>query len=93
MKRKAAALLAAVFLLLETVCVPSLAVENVYFTAINDNVMPMNDETMPFWSGGFLYIPISIFSGEVYRELEIGYIPNTAEQQQDTQPVFTVTAS
>lgn len=80
MKRKAAALLAAVFLLLETVCVPSLAVENVYFTAINDNVMPMNDETMPFWSGGFLYIPISIFSGEVYRELEIGYIPNAGRQ-------------
>lgn len=29
----------------------------VFFTAVNEQLLPLNDETMPFWSGGVLYIP------------------------------------
>ena len=27
-----------------------------YFTAVNDQLMPLNDETMPFYSNGVLYV-------------------------------------
>lgn len=39
------------------------AVGSVYFTAANDNVLDLTDDTMPFWSGGLIYVPSTIFSG------------------------------
>ena len=42
--------------------VRSLAAGNVYFLSVNDNLCPMNDATMPFWSGGNLYVPHTVFS-------------------------------
>ena len=36
----------------------------VYFTAVNDQLLPdLSDETMPFWSGGRLYIPSTVITG------------------------------
>ena len=36
----------------------------VYFTAVNDQLLPdLSDETMPFWSGGRLYIPSTVVTG------------------------------
>ena len=32
-----------------------------YFTAINDTVMELRDETMPFSSGGEIYVPYTMF--------------------------------
>lgn len=34
---------------------------DLYFTAINDSVSPLTSETMPFWSGGTIYVPYSVF--------------------------------
>ncbi|MGM9618562.1 MAG: hypothetical protein ACI3W8_01810 [Oscillospiraceae bacterium] len=33
----------------------------VYFTASNDTLLELSDETMPFWSGGLFYVPVSAF--------------------------------
>ena len=42
--------------------------------AVNSEVLSLSDATMPFWSGGYLYIPASIFTGTVRKELGINYI-------------------
>ena len=36
----------------------------VYFTAVNDQLLPdLSDGTMPFWSGGRLYVPYTAIAG------------------------------
>ena len=61
-KRILAALLCAMTLAL--LAVPSAAARTVYFTAVNENVLELKDETMPFWSGQYLYVDGSIFVSE-----------------------------
>lgn len=34
---------------------------NLYFTAINDSMPPLTSDTMPFWSGGSIYVPYTLF--------------------------------
>lgn len=34
---------------------------SLYFTAINDSIPPLTADTMPFWSGGQLYVPYTVF--------------------------------
>lgn len=34
---------------------------DLYFTSINDTVLPLTADTMPFWSGGILYVPYTVF--------------------------------
>lgn len=36
---------------------------DVYFTAVNEQVLELNSETMPFWSGGVLYVSSRLFEG------------------------------
>lgn len=76
MKRRAALVLLAVLMALGLSTLSAAAGRSVYFLAVNDTVLPLSDETMPFWENGYLYIPSTIFAGDVYKELEIGYIPN-----------------
>lgn len=40
--------------------VPVSAAE-LYFTSLNDNLLPLTNETMPVWSGGILYVPYTTF--------------------------------
>ena len=54
-----------------------LAAESVYFTAVNENVCPLNDETMPFWSGGTLYVPSPVLSS---YDLGLSYVRDTSAQ-------------
>jgi hypothetical protein len=63
-RRKTAALLCAVILLAELVPVPARAVENVYFPAVNETLLEVTDATMPFWSGGYLYVCTTLFSNQ-----------------------------
>ena len=35
--------------------------ENTYFTAVNDKLMPLTTETMPFWSNNVLYVCCTAF--------------------------------
>lgn len=80
MKRRAALVLLAVLMALGLSTLSAAAGRSVYFLAVNDTVLPLSDETMPFWENGYLYIPSTIFAGDVYKELEIGYIPNQSRQ-------------
>ena len=75
MRRKLAALALCLVLVFQMAPVPSEAAGSVYFTAVNKNVLPLSDETMPFWSGGYLYVPSTIFTG-VGRDLGVSYYPN-----------------
>ena len=79
MRRKLAALLLCLLLVFQLSPVPSGAAETVYFTAVNKNVLTLSDDTMPFWSGGYLYVPSTIFTGEG-RDLGVSYYPNIARQ-------------
>lgn len=69
MKRRiTAALLAlAVLLLLSP---GQAAAEGVYFTAANEQLMELNDENMPFYSGSVLYVSSRLFDG---TELGVSY--------------------
>ncbi len=51
MKRRAAALLLGLLLVLQLALPPVRAEERVYFTAVGGYVLPLSDNTMPFWSG------------------------------------------
>ena len=70
MRRKLLAALACAVLLIQ-LAVPAMAAGEVYFTAVNKNVLELSDATMPFWSGGYLYVPSTIFTG-VNRDLGVG---------------------
>lgn len=74
---RATALLFAVLLLAGTVLPPAAAADTVYFTAINETILPLSDATMPFWSDGYLYVSTSAFSG---GGLGIYYSRNTLKQ-------------
>lgn len=72
-RQKWAALALALVLLVQPLFLSARAAPTVYFTAVNDYVLDLNDETMPFWSGGYLYLPSTIFTGSVGRQLGISY--------------------
>ena len=78
MRRKLLATLACVVLLVQ-LTVPVMAAGTVYFTAVNKNVLELSDATMPFWSGGYLYVPSTIFSG-VNRDLGVGVATISGEE-------------
>lgn len=80
MKRRAAALALCVLLVLPLASVPAGAAGNVYFTAAGNEILPLNDSTMPFWSGGYLYIASSIFTGQVNRSLGVACLPGNVSR-------------
>lgn len=47
--------------------------EGVYFSAANDRLLELTEDTMPFYSGGRLYIPSSFFVG---TDLGVNYVRN-----------------
>ncbi len=57
-------LLAAVLFLGLSVPMPASAA-NIYFVGLNDNVPPMTAGNMPFWSGGVLYVPYTVFDANL----------------------------
>lgn len=70
------ALLCAVMMLLAEVPYAR-ATETLYFTSINETVLELSDATMPFVSGGVLYVSSNMFSN---KELGISYSSNTVTQ-------------
>jgi len=47
---------------------------DVYFTAVNEQLLDLSSDTMPFWSGGVLYVPSRVFTG---TDLGVSYVRNT----------------
>lgn len=79
MKKQAAALaLSMLFLFL---CFPVKAAESVYFTAAGSYMLPLADHTMPFWTGGYLYIPSTIFTGAGREALDVSQVLNNAKNR------------
>lgn len=76
MKRRIAALCFCVLLVFQLALLPARAAERVYFTAVGNYVLPLSDSTMPIWSGGYLYIASSIFSGAGREILGISQVLN-----------------
>ncbi len=53
------------------------AVDDVCFLAANEKLFPLNDDTMPFWSGGAIYVPHTMLDG---GELGVHYSRNVEKQ-------------
>ena len=47
----------------------------VYLTAVNDELMELEAETMPFWSGNHLYVSSAVFSGTYATTLGVAFSP------------------
>lgn len=73
MRKRAAALLLSVLLVFQLTLPAARAAEEVYFLAAGIDILPLSDGTMPCWSGGYLYIPASTFTGAGRRTLEVEF--------------------
>ncbi len=80
MKRKIKAFLCAVLMVL-TLASPQMGgtarAATVYFTAMNDSLLELSDETMPFWYGSYLYLPAASVAS---MGMGVSYVYNTAKQ-------------
>ena len=74
--RRAGTWLLALVLVLALVPEKGRAVQDgVYFTAANEKLMDLNSETMPFYSGGALYVCSNLFDG---TDLGVTYVYNSS---------------
>ena len=81
MRKKAAALLLCALLIFQMAVPPAEAEDYVYFVATGEKILPLSDDKMPFWNGGYLYIASSIFTGAARDAVDIGNIHNKANKQ------------
>lgn len=80
MKRRAAALLLCFLLAFWLSLPPVHAADRVYFTAVGSYVLPLSDNTMPFWSGGYVYVASSIFTGAAREALNISQVLDSSQE-------------
>ena len=79
--RRSMCLLLSVLMLMAVLPPLSGAAPTVYFTSVNDTILNLNDETMPFWQGGTLYVPhTALDDGRMPKELGI-YCSYNREKQ------------
>ncbi|MBR4870053.1 MAG: hypothetical protein IKU12_04645 [Oscillospiraceae bacterium] len=80
MTRKVKAFLCALLMVL-TLTMPqmggSAAAASVIYTAMNDSLLELSDETMPFWHGSYLYLPAASVAS---TGMGVNYVYNTAKQ-------------
>ena len=82
MRKKAAAWILCLLMVVQLSAPPSTKAANyVYFVAVGENILPLSDRTMPFWSGGYLYIASSIITGSVRDVLDISCIRNQSQKR------------
>ena len=77
MKKRAAALALCLALALALAPAAAEAAGSVYITAAGNDILPLDDATMPFWSDGYLYVASSIFTGQVNKSLGVAYLPSS----------------
>lgn len=71
--KKWAAMLLCIIMAVQVAFLPSHAAKNVYFTGLEENILPLSDTTMPFWKDNYLYIPSSIFAGMNRTSINVGH--------------------
>ncbi|MEG0779963.1 MAG: hypothetical protein RR092_06005 [Oscillospiraceae bacterium] len=89
MRRKMGALLLAFLLLLSAPIPPGTAARaagSVTFTAVDEYILALSDGTMPVWSGGYLYVPATVFSG---KELGSFAVKQTWSSAKKTMVLYT----
>ena len=77
MRKKLAAFLLCALLVFQMAVPPARAANTVYFVVAGVEVQPISDQTMPFWSGGYLYIPASLFTGAARKTLGISCVSSS----------------
>ena len=80
MKRRLAAYAVCILLVLQMPFPTVRAEERVYFTAAGSYVLPLSDNTMPFWSGGYVYVASSIFTGAAREALNISQVLDSSQE-------------
>lgn len=80
MVKRTAGWLLCLLLVFQMAAVPARAEGPVYFLAAGNEVQTVSDQTMPFWSGGYLYIPGSLFTGTNRSTLGITYRYQESDQ-------------
>ena len=86
--RRAGALVCALAMALSLSVFPGrAAATDVFFTVINDDPMELSQETMPFWSGGRLYVSNAIFDGSYGDAMGITCSYSTIKQ---TAVIYTI---
>ena len=80
MKRRLAAYAVCILLVLQMPFPTVRAEERVYFTAAGSYVLPQADNTMPFWSGGYVYVASSIFTGAAREALNISQVLDSSQE-------------
>lgn len=80
MKKRLASMALCLVLVLSLTAPAARAEEAVFFTAMDESILPLTDETMPFLSGTSIYIPTSIFTGAVRKALNVSSTYNKAQR-------------
>ncbi len=86
-RRAAVRLLAAALCLGLLLPQPARAAE-VYFTSLNDSLLQLTPETMPFWSGGGLYVPYTVFDSRD-TGIDLG-LSCAYERDKNTVSIFNI---
>ena len=73
MFKRAAGFLLCILLIFQMTALPARADEPLYFLAVGNEVQTVSDQTMPFWSGGYLYIPAPLFNNSTRSVLGARY--------------------
>ena len=74
--RRLSALVFALLLTVQLMSPPARGVlSGVYFTAVNDDLLELDTDTMPFWSGGQLYVSSVVFTGTYASALGVSFSP------------------
>lgn len=81
MHKKIYAALLCALLIFQMAAPPVKAADYVYFVAAGENILPMSDRNMPFWSGGYLYVSCDVFTGIGRKSLDIGRSRKNEEKQ------------
>lgn len=82
MKKKIAAWVLCLLMVFQLAAPPSAQAEDyVYFVAVGENILPLSEKTMPFWSGGYLYVASSIITGNVRDTLGVSCVRNNNQKR------------
>ncbi|WP_409968996.1 hypothetical protein RFF05_03240 [Bengtsoniella intestinalis] len=84
--RRISAFLLTVLFMAGLISFPAQSAKSVYFTAVDVNMLELTDETMPFWSGGYLYVDSRIFSG---LTLDYGTLYHSRNISKQTLALYT----
>lgn len=79
MRKRTAALIFCLLMILQLAVPPAEAAGTVCFMAAGIDILPLEDASMPFWYNGCLYVSSTIFTGAVNQSLKAAWLPTAAD--------------